>query len=64
MGEIAKLNGDAVKAERYTAIAKDMVPRWRVLATSRDRTHLRLTYGDDASWGLMVRCMIVSFVTS
>ncbi|KAH7100410.1 DUF1793-domain-containing protein [Auriculariales sp. MPI-PUGE-AT-0066] len=53
MGEIAKLTGDAAKAEKYSAIAKDMVPRWRALATSRDRTHLRLTYNDDASSGLM-----------
>ncbi|EJD38420.1 DUF1793-domain-containing protein [Auricularia subglabra TFB-10046 SS5] len=53
MGEIAKLTGNMDKATRYTSLAKDMVTRWRALATSTDRSHLKLSYSDNASWGLV-----------
>ncbi|KZV98212.1 DUF1793-domain-containing protein [Exidia glandulosa HHB12029] len=53
MGEIMKLNGDSARADTYTSFAKDYVTRFRALATSRDKSHLKLSYGDDASWGLV-----------
>jgi hypothetical protein len=52
MGEIARLLGDESASKNYTAIAADYVGRFQSLAYSSDRSHLTLSYDDDASWGL------------
>ncbi|KAK7695932.1 hypothetical protein QCA50_000571 [Cerrena zonata] len=52
MSEIAALVGDNARASNYSSIASSYVSQWQNFATSSDKKHLTLSYGDDSSWGL------------
>ncbi|KAI0744978.1 DUF1793-domain-containing protein [Earliella scabrosa] len=53
MAQIAALVGNQDKSSRYNSQADSYLEQWQTLATARDGSHLKLTYGDDSSWGLM-----------
>jgi len=44
--------GNTNKANNYSSIAASYVTKWQSYATSSDGSHLKLAYGNDASWGL------------
>ncbi|KAI1787276.1 hypothetical protein LXA43DRAFT_716833 [Ganoderma leucocontextum] len=50
MAEIARITGNTAKYTNYSAIATLYVQQWQQLATAG--SHLTLSYGDSASWGL------------
>ncbi|KAJ7904642.1 hypothetical protein B0H14DRAFT_3079482 [Mycena olivaceomarginata] len=52
MAVIAGILGDTEKSQNYSTTAASYVARWQTLATSPDQSHLTLSYGDSASWGL------------
>ncbi|KAJ7368429.1 hypothetical protein DFH08DRAFT_25512 [Mycena albidolilacea] len=52
MAVIAGILGDTEKSQNYSTTAASYVTRWQTLATSPDQSHLTLSYGDSASWGL------------
>ncbi|EIW62026.1 DUF1793-domain-containing protein [Trametes versicolor FP-101664 SS1] len=52
MAQIASLVGDTARSANYSSIAASYVQQWQKFATSSDGTHLTLSYGDSASWGL------------
>ncbi|KAF7352678.1 MPN domain-containing protein [Mycena venus] len=49
---IAGILGDSEKSQNYSSTAASYVARWQTLAVSADQSHLTLSYGDSASWGL------------
>ncbi|KAI0638108.1 DUF1793-domain-containing protein [Trametes polyzona] len=52
MAEIANLVGDTARSSNYSSIAAAYVQQWQKFATASDGTHLTLSYGNSASWGL------------
>ncbi|KAJ7068393.1 DUF1793-domain-containing protein [Mycena amicta] len=52
MSRIATIVGDNERSSNYSSIASSYVNQWQSLAISSDSSHLTLSYGDSASWGL------------
>ncbi|EJF56480.1 hypothetical protein DICSQDRAFT_93645 [Dichomitus squalens LYAD-421 SS1] len=52
MAEIARLTNDMSKYTNYSTLAASYVQQWQNYAISSSGSHLTLSYGDDASWGL------------
>ncbi|EJU00939.1 DUF1793-domain-containing protein [Dacryopinax primogenitus] len=52
MSQIASALGKTVDAQYYSSIAQSYVPLFEGFATSKDGSHLDLSYGNDSSWGI------------
>jgi hypothetical protein len=51
-GKMAALNGDAAAAERFTALAKSMVPKWIEAAKGRRGGAYRLAFDQPDTWSM------------
>jgi len=52
MSVFVSVPGNTEKSQNYSSTAASYVAQWQTLAISRDQSHLTLSYGDSASWGL------------
>lgn len=53
MGIIADKIGRTTNASYYRNISQSYIKQWSTLALSKDKTHTKLSYQDDSSWGTL-----------
>lgn len=53
MGVIAEWIGETKNATNYRNISTEYVKKWQKLAVDKKKTHLKLAYQDDKSWGTL-----------
>ncbi|EPQ25643.1 uncharacterized protein PFL1_06780 [Pseudozyma flocculosa PF-1] len=53
MGAIADMLGESADAKSYRNVSTTYVKLWQGFALSKDKSHTKLAYQDDASWGTL-----------
>ncbi len=53
IGHIAEQIGRSSDAQRYANISQSYISKWADYALSKDKSHIKLAYQDDKSWGTL-----------
>lgn len=61
MAEIAKVTGHVEHGAVFRNISEDYVGKWIGYSISPDRTHTKLAYQDEHSWGTLYNLFAVSY---